>query len=265
VAPNLCGPRCCIVNADHEEQETWGDESRGPDRDDAIPGSCIRSLSIDGPAIRPSFGAGGSALFVPVGGEAVRWLTQPLEHSVVANPVYSESPSDVAENDVQFAVVFLDDATAGWLIKNRRCGSRRRERSRSSNGRWAFVTRKFSFTNYVCQTGPEASFDTADSAERELGSTCDGQSSHPAGQEIGSTPPRATRPLANAACPLIEGIYLRGRGHRRGTRQRPRCRSRAGPAPRRAHRSPSRLPTATPPRPQRAATGWTARRQTRRA
>ena len=45
-------------------------------------------------------------------GEAVRWLTQLPEHSVVAHPVYSESPSDVAENDVQLAVVLIDDATA---------------------------------------------------------------------------------------------------------------------------------------------------------
>jgi len=34
----------------------------------------------------------GSALFVPVGGKDVRWLTQLLEHSDVASPLYSESP-----------------------------------------------------------------------------------------------------------------------------------------------------------------------------
>ena len=41
--------------------------------------------------------------------------------------------------------------------------------------------------------------------------------------------------------------------------------STTGRGPRRAHRSPTRWPTATPPRPQLAAAGWSARRRTRRS
>ena len=39
-------------------------------------------------------------MFIPVVGEAARRLTQPLEHPFLANPVHSESSSDVAENDI---------------------------------------------------------------------------------------------------------------------------------------------------------------------
>src|SRR5215218_3090228 len=79
-----------------------------------------RARSVGGCAVTP--GPASAAAEVPPSrsgnwGEAARWLIQPPQHPVVANPVHSESSSDVIENHVQLAFVLLNDATASWLIK----------------------------------------------------------------------------------------------------------------------------------------------------